>query len=248
MLRDKIKSYINELDGVASVIVKDLDGGEKISFNEEIVFPAASIIKLSIIWELFKKIDSNKISWNDEVTMDETHKVKGFGILKELHSGIKLSVEDLATLMIILSDNVATNILIDILGMDSINRAVEKIGLKNTTLQRKMMDVEAKKRGLDNLTTAMDTAIILEKLLESNKIIDILKRQQCNNKLPALIDSNVQFPHKTGDLPGIEHDAGIMFLENCSVIVVVMTKNLKKNDDGVKFNNDIGKAVYDYFR
>lgn len=256
MLKVKIEGLISKLNGEVGVVVKNVKTGEIIMFNEDMVFPSASIIKLPIIWELFRKIESKDISLDNEVALQECSKVGGFGILKELHNGLNLSIKDLATLMIILSDNVATNVLIDLLGMENINQSSKDIGTKNTILQRKMMDGEAKKKGLDNFTSPIDVSNILEKFLTSyelsnvsrNKIIDILKRQQCNNKLPVLIDKDIAFAHKTGDLPGVEHDAGILFLNNTEIIVVVLTKNLKDNTEGIKFNNNIGKIVYDYFK
>lgn len=256
MLKVMIKDLIDNLNGEAGVVVKNTKTGEVIMFNEDMVFPSASIIKLPIIWELFKKIESKEIAIDNEIALQECNKVGGFGVLKELHDGLNLSIKDLATLMIILSDNIATNILIDLLGMENINQSSKDIGMKDTILQRKMMDGEAKKRGLDNFTSPIDVLSILDTFISSDelsnesrdKIIDILKRQQCNNKLPVLIDENVEFAHKTGDLPGVEHDAGILLLENTAIIVVVLTKNLKDNTEGIKFNNNIGKIVYDYFK
>lgn len=256
MLKDMIKDLIDNLNGDAGVVIKNNKTNEVIMFNKDMIFPSASIIKLPIIWELFKKIEAKEIALDNEIILKERNKVGGFGVLKELHEGLNLSIKDLATLMIILSDNVATNMLIDLLGMENINQSSKDIGMKDTILQRKMMDGEAKERGLDNFTSPIDVFDFLEKFLVAeelrkesrDKIVDILKRQQCNNKLPFLMGENLGFAHKTGDLPGVEHDAGILFLENTEVIVVVMTKNLKDNAEGIKFNKDIGKMVYDYFK
>ena len=158
--------------------------------------------------------------------------------------------------MIILSDNVATNILIDALGMAKINETIRQQGFSHTSLQRKMMDGKAKEQGLDNYTTAYDVKMLLMGLEQQastlspasrQQFIDILKRQQCNNKLPKLLPADTSLAHKTGDLPQVEHDAGIMYIEDKPIVVVVLTKALVDNLDGVKFNNVIGKIVYDYF-
>lgn len=256
MLKNMIKNLIDQLDGDAGIVVKNMKTGESFMFHEDILFPSASIIKLPILWKLFKKIEAKQAALKDIILLQDQDKVGGFGILKELHSGLNLSIKDLATLMIILSDNVATNILIDLLGMEAINDSCKDMGLNATILQRKMMDAEAKKKGLDNFTSPRDILCILENFLTSEdltneskiEILDILKKQQCNNKLPVFIDSNVAFAHKTGDLPGVEHDAGILFLEDKPIIIVVLTKNLKDNMEGIKFNNEIGKMVYNYFK
>ncbi|SHJ70697.1 serine hydrolase [Paramaledivibacter caminithermalis] len=248
MLRKKIDDIIEGVDGDVGVIVKNLETNESIMINEDTVFPAASVIKLYILWELFERIKKGEFTLEQEILLKESHKVGGFGVLKELHEGINLSLKDIATLMIILSDNTATNILIDLLGMDNINQTIKNNKMKDTVLQRKMMDGEAKAKGFDNYTSPMDVLSILEKSLQREEIIDIMKRQQCNNKLPALIDDSIVIAHKTGDLPAVEHDVGIMFMENSSIIIIVLTKNLKENIEGIKLNNNIGKAVYDYYK
>jgi beta-lactamase class A len=254
---DKIKEEIDKFKGICGVIIKNENTGELLQYNEKLVFPSASIIKLSILLELFKRIENGEFSLEDRVMLKDSDKVGGFGVLKELDCNLNLTIKDLATLMIILSDNVATNKLIDILGMDSINNTVKELGMKDTVLGRKMMDEEAKKRGLDNYTSAKDTLTIFEAYLNPSKIvelcpknrdtiIDILKKQQCNNKLPFLMPKDIAFGHKTGDLPGVEHDAGILFSKTGNIIIVVLTKDLEDNAYGVQFNNNIGKIVAEY--
>lgn len=244
------------LNGTAGIVIANLDNEkEYFQYNEEEVFPAASIIKLTIIWRLFQEIDKGKIGLRDKVKLKADVKVGGFGILKELHNGIILNIEDLATLMIVLSDNTATNILIDLLGMERINESIKKMNLKGTFLQRKMMDLEAKKEGFDNFITPRAVYKILRAYLTADnldpvhceKIIDIFKRQQCNNKLPVRVPSEIEIAHKTGDLPGVEHDAGIMYINGQRIIVVVLTKELTDNKVGVKLNNQVGEMVYRYY-
>lgn len=255
MLDEKIKELIKNLNGRCSVIVHDLSGDEKVFINEEEVFPAASIIKLWILWKLYAEADKGKINLDEEIILKEDHKVGGFGILQDMHSGLNLSLRDYATLMIILSDNTATNVLIDYLGMDAINEEIKKLGMDSTSLQRKMMDTEAKARGLDNFTSARDTYNILVQILSSSEIsmelrqemINILLRQQCNNKLPLLLPPDAQFAHKTGDLPGTEHDAGIFFIGDAKIAVVVMMYGLKSNLEGIQLHNQLGNTIYQHF-
>lgn len=254
---DKIKEEIDKFKGVCGVVIKNENTKEYYAYNEEIVFPSASIIKLSILLELFKRIEKGEFNLEDSVTIREEDKTGGFGVLKELDCNVNLTIKDIATLMIILSDNVATNKLINILNMESINSTAKELGMKSTILGRKMMDGDAKKRGLDNYTSPKDTLTILEAYLNPSKVIelspenretilDILKKQQCNNKLPFLMPKNVSFAHKTGELPGVEHDAGILFSQAGTIVIVVLTKDLEDNAHGVQFNNSIGKIVTKY--
>lgn len=256
MIRKAITEGIDKLSGSCGLAIHDLETGETVLNNENEVFPSASIIKLFILWELFRRVDTGEINLCQEIVLQESDKVGGFGILKELHAGLKVTYRDLALLMIVLSDNVATNILIDTLGMANINATIQQQGFLHTTLQRKMMDGKAKEQGLDNYTTAYDVMMLLMDLEQQaatlssasrQQFIDILKRQQCNNKLPMLLPPGTILAHKTGDLPQVEHDAGIMYVKDKPVVVVVLTKDLVNNLEGVKFNNVIGKIVYDYF-
>lgn len=255
MIEGRLEECLKDTAGICAVMVRNFQTGEAFAHNENVVFPAASLIKLFILLEFFKRIETDELSAEDRVLIKEDHIVPGFGILKEFRPGLCVSYFDLATLMIILSDNVATNILIDKLGMERINARIASLGYSATSLQRKMMDAEAKKRGFDNFTSPADVFTLLHdiksaKILSpefSEKFIDILKRQQCNNKLPLLLPEGTVMAHKTGDLPLVEHDAGILFAGETSAIIVVMTKELPDNSAGIRFNNAVGALVYDCF-
>jgi len=157
--------------------------------------------------------------------------------------------------MIIISDNMATNILIDLLGINNINNTAEQLGLKQTVLQRKMMDFKAKASGKDNFTCANDMAHILELIYtgkainnESSKImLNILLRQQVNGSLNLYLPGEVKIAHKTGDLDNLEHDVGIVYLPTTNYIICVLTNNLKSNKEGREIIGLISKAVYDGF-
>lgn len=256
MLENKIKELINGLNGICSIIIHDLESNEKVFINEDLILPSASIIKYWILWKLYNEADKGRVDLNFKIPLNKKDKVGGFGVIQYLHEKLNLSLRDYATLMMIQSDNTATNILIDYLGMDAINNEIKALGMNQTLLQRKMMDEEAKKEGLDNFTSAKDTYKILMEIVEGERIspkyrremLDIMFCQQCNNKLPLLLPPDVTFAHKTGDLPGTEHDAGILFVGNKKVVVVVMMHELKSNVEGIKLHNQIGSTIYNYFK
>lgn len=257
MLVEKIQDLVNGLEGKGTVgiVIKDLQTGKKITINDRKIFPAASLIKLCIIWDLFQRIEMGQLKLDDQIVLEAHQKVGGCGILKELHTGLKVTLNDLAILMIVLSDNVATNLLIDTLGMRDINTSMEALKLSVTKLQRKMMDFSAAQKGLDNFTSPTEVAVILENFYNSERltkssieqIVNILKRQQCNNKLPVKMPKEAVFAHKTGELPAIEHDAGILFFEDQAILLIVMTKDLVDNQDGIKLHIQIGELVYNHF-
>jgi beta-lactamase class A len=236
------------LKGKSAIIIRDRKTNEFIvKYNENEIFGAASIIKLFILWVLVKKIEIKKINWDERINIVENIKVSGFGVLKSCDSNLKPTIKDLATLMIIVSDNTATNLLIDKIGIDEISKELKNEGFEKTILGRKMYDLNAKKQGFDNYTNAHEVLLILEKLIENETTVEILKLQRCNNKIPLYFSGKVPFAHKTGDLPSLEHDAGCIFFKDRIIDIIVLTKELENNKDGIIFNNIIGDIIYNYF-
>lgn len=240
IIETEIRKILSDYQGSFSVIVKD-SFGNRISINEDEVFLSASIIKLFILNALPK----NK--YDKMIKLREEDKVEGNGILKSLNSGLSFTVKDLAYFMICLSDNTATNILIEFLGMEKINKFLKENGYFDTILARKMLDIEAQKSGKDNFTSPKDSEKVLDILCQDKECLDILKNQACNNKLHLYIPEEEVFAHKTGELPGIEHDVGRLYFNNNWIDILVFTKNLKQNSDGIRINNKIGKIIYEYY-
>lgn len=247
-LKNAIERQREICSGTSAVIVRNLTTGERVTFREREVFPAASLIKLPILFTLYKR-KKEGLFLGERVRMEERHKVSGFGILKDLEPGLALTWKDLAVLMITVSDNTAANWLIDFLGMDAVNREIEALGLSETELNRKMMDAAAKERGLENKTSAADMERMYEAIrndADSEEMTDILRRQQCNNKLPVFFGEHSGFAHKTGDLPGTEHDAGILYMKGQAYFIAVLTKDLEDNRHGIRLNQEAGRLVYEY--
>lgn len=164
--------------------------------------------------------------------------------------GLELRIKDLYTLMIVVSDNTATNILIDILGMDNINDTMERLGYKTIKLNRKMMDFCKLDQGIDNYISPKEISNILEKIYlgeildqEMSKEMErVLKLQKMNHKIPYLIDGYVDIAHKTGENQGVTHDAGIIYTKNPFIL------SFFSNDTDVqkaeKFIREIAYELY----
>ena len=148
--KKKIEKIISQVEGNVCINFYDLNKNNGFSVNGDKKVLSASMIKLLILAELMKKIFENKFSLSDTVMMANFMKIGGDGVLKELNTGHHFTLKELATLMIIVSDNQATNILIDFLGMENINLLGKELGLKESFLGRKMMDTKARKNGYDN--------------------------------------------------------------------------------------------------
>lgn len=231
-IRTELDDLIQRAPGAVGLVIEDLTTGERLEWSPEMRFPAASVIKIAILVDALRQVEERTVRLDQMVAGSEDAKVGGFGVLKELTSVDSLSLHDLLTLMIIVSDNTATNLVIDLLGMASINATIESLGLTGTRLQRKMMDDAARARGLENITTAGDIARLL-RLIVTRQILtaeacdlalDILARQQVRDRLPLYLPAGIRVAHKTGELPGVRHDAGVIFFDSGPMIVVALTQ------------------------
>ncbi len=270
-LEQKIFSILSNIEGEIGLYFEDLTDGEDFTINPDKVFPAASTIKVPLVALILKKVEDGEFGFNDSIIISENNKVTGTGLIKDLDKSYKPTVLDLATLAIIISDNIATNQLIDMVGgVSNVTEFCEKLGLLNTKLQRKMLDIEAMKSGKDNITTAKDMGVLLKYLVKnqvvsknvSQRLIGIMKRQQYRQKLPALIpavssyDPNVNseeilpgtvvVANKTGDLWKVQNDVGIFFMPNNIVYVLsIFTKGLSDDSIGIRTISEISKIIYD---
>jgi len=163
-------------------------------------------------------------------------KVLGSGIIKDYAAGTQFNIDYLVEVMITQSDNTATNMFIDYLGMDSLNNYFKRLGLSDTNLVRKMMDFKSRKAGLENFTSARDVAFLLEKIYNnklinkdfSGKCLEILKRQKARDRIPKKLPSDAVVAHKTGLEKGVCHDAGIVFTPNGDFLICVLTRHTYK--------------------
>lgn len=204
----------------------DLNTRERRSYNGDKPLVAASVIKLFIMGEAFRRIGEG-LSADTPFKIGREMKMPSCGALSYMHDGLTVTLWDLITLMIILSDNTATNILIDHLGIDSVNAFIDSIGADGCRLNRRLFDSEASKRGIENYVTASGVARFLEMLYDgtlvsaeaSEHMLRILLDQRLNGKIPFFLDCKTA--HKTGEDTGITHDAGIVFSEKPFVLVML---------------------------
>jgi beta-lactamase class A len=245
---------INQFNGFISVGVKDLNSEREFYFNEKEVFPAASIIKVPILIALFRQIEKQKISPEQKIILKEKDKARGAGILFELHEGLELTVLDLAKLMIVISDNTATNLLIDCIGFDEINAFMKDIGMEGSFLKRKMM-VPYYREDQENLISTIDIISLMEKLLTGKLLslfyteqsIKILKGQQYNEKIPLYLPEGLEIAHKTGEIEGIRHDAGAIYMPDRVYLLSILTRNVSNVIQADRDIAEISRIIYDIF-
>ena len=211
-----IRREWENLPGQTALYYKNLVTGQTLNLNGELPIIAASVIKIPLMVEFFFQAQENRISFQETFQIRAEDKKPSCGALTYLHDGLEVTALDLCTLMIILSDNTATNLLIRRLGPEHLNRRMESLGLRGTSLVRLLFDAEAQGRGLENRVCAADIASLLERLYRgelvcpefSAQMLSILKNQRLNGKIPFY---GVPIAHKTGEDDGITHDAALVY-------------------------------------
>lgn len=255
MISNKVKDCFIGLDGNHSIFVTTPDG--EITLLSDQPVSSASIIKIPIMIEVLKQVDKETIHLDDTVSIETHNIVDGAGVLSHLSDQHTWTISELITLMIISSDNSATNQLIDLVGISSVNFTMRSLGCFHSTLMRKMMDHDSVKLGRDNLMSASDTVTLLKELYNGKTLSmeskewarSVLSNQQFQDKFPSKINRKAtrQLAHKTGELDGIEHDVGILDTPHGPVLYAFLTAGLIENRYGREAIANAGRLLYDYF-
>src|SRR3954468_9632159 len=227
----RIAEIASRVDGVVGYSIVDLTTGERVRHLDTATFPTASAIKIAIVYELFKQAEEKKIDLDEKMTLDRKQAVGGTGVLVEMGTPT-LSIRDYAVLMVTLSDNTATNILIDRLGLERIAARMQRLGLNGTRLRRHMMDTAAARRGEENVSTPDELARLLTAMNDGvPEAIALLKKPK-DNRLRKGLPEGVASADKSGELEGVRVDAGIVFAKNRPYVLSVMTTFLKDEAEG----------------
>ncbi|MCM8801051.1 MAG: class A beta-lactamase-related serine hydrolase [Candidatus Omnitrophica bacterium] len=254
VLKKKIEEEISRFKGEAGIVIKDLDTGWEIAFNKEKLFPSASLVKIPIMAGCFLAIEEGRLKLNQEVKLRQQDKLSG-GILRHVYPGTVLTVERLIGLMIYESDNTATNILTELLGIEYLNNCFKKFGLKYTLLSRRVADYNLREKGVENYTTAEEITYLLEKIYNqslvskeiSERCLNLMKLQRINDRIPKYLPAEVMVAHKTGLEQGVCHDAGIIFTKKKDFILCILTSHKERNSDLAKeFIARIAFYTYSY--
>jgi beta-lactamase class A len=253
-LQRELEAVVEDSECQVGVAVLPLEGefaGEVVGVNEDLTFPSASLIKVLVLAELLREVDAGERSLEDRVVVVREDAVGGSGTLKDERLPQALSLGQLAGLMISVSDNTATNVLIDELGFERINALAARLELDDTRLGRKMMDVEDLNPRETNLTSAADMVALLAEIYggdllsrESREfMLELLRDQRTGYKLPAGLPPDTEVAHKTGELDAIEHDAGIVLLPGRSFAVAVLTEGPR--EEGVQVIRRVARLSYE---
>ena len=223
---ERIQHKLQQMDGKVGFYYKNLVSGEVFAYQAEERFEAASVIKIPIMVEVFRQVEEGILDFNQMITVHKEDKMPSCGALTYMHDGLRVTLKDLTTLMIILSDNTATNLLINLLGMEQINRTLLNLSITKTTINRLLFDAIKAERGIQNYITPKEITYLLELMYEgklisqtaSDEMLRILSNQRLNGKIPFYITDGTKVAHKTGEDSGISHDVGIVYAKDPFVV------------------------------
>jgi beta-lactamase class A len=259
VLWQKLESTIHDvdehLDGVMGVAVEDLKTGDQFFLHENEVFAQASSIKIAVLANLYLQAQQGKLKLTDLYTVQASDLVPDSDIMGGLTPGVtRVTLRDLATMMVAVSDNSATNVLIDRVGMENVNAMLDSLGLAHTRLRRKMMDLDAARQGRENISTPREMMTLLEdiykgKVLNKESTADFFKVLSTNKNswIPRDLPADVKIANKPGALEGVRNDSGIVLVEGRPYVICVMTAFLTNERDGEQAISKVSLAAWRMF-
>jgi beta-lactamase class A len=290
-LIDVIKGAAEGFQGRLGVSVKHLGTGETTNLNGDVVFPTASVFKVPVIVEFYRRVERGRIDLEEQVLLKESDKVPGSGILKELSEGLPVSYRDLLSLMMIVSDNTATDLVVKKVGFDNINNTMDAFGLKETRVNKYCRQILFDLVGVNNLKIDEMTIDVFEKAAEENDyvgswslgvvdndvttpnemlsllelivngeaassescqaILDIMSKCQTGTyRIPKYLpQKKVLLQRKTGSLPGIRNDVGVITIKDAGerYLLTCFTMDAEDNYEAEEAIAKVSQAVYNYF-
>lgn len=269
--KEKLTSDINALlakqEGTFAVAFKDLQTGEEILIREHESFHAASTMKTPVMIEVFKQAAAGKFSLNDSIVIKNEFKSIVDGSVFSLDSiedsehllykqlGKKKLLSELVYDMIIVSSNLATNIIIELVDAKNVTETMRSYGAKDMQVLRGVEDDKAYQQGLNNTTMAYDLMVIFEKIATgkavspeaSDAMVDILLDQQFNEIIPAKLPKDVKVAHKTGSITSVHHDSGIVYLPHGrKYVLVFLSKGFKEEAIANEAMATVSEMIYQH--
>ncbi len=265
-LKTAIQAKLNSVEGELAVAFKDLQTGQTLFINEKDNFHAASTMKTPVMIEVFKQAKTGKFKLSDSIVLKNEFKsiVDGSPFSLDISDdsaddmykkiGQKMTIYDLTYQMTIVSSNLATNILIDLVDAKNANATMRTLGANDIEVLRGVEDSKAFKLGMNNTVTAYDLMLIFEKLAQktvvstadSESMIEILLDQKFRDVIPAKLPKDVKVAHKTGSITGVQNDSGIIYLpDGRKYVLVLLSRKLKDEKKGVEALAEVSRMIYD---
>src|SRR5262252_5059299 len=254
-LESSVAQIDQNLDGVMGVDIVDLTDGRAYQLHANDVFAQASSIKIAVLAELYRQAQQGKLKLTDPYTVQKSDLVADSDIMNGLTPGVtQITLRDLATMMVAVSDNSATNVLIDRIGMENVNALLDSLGLVHTRLRRKMMDLKAAGEGRENIATPREMMTLLDalyrgKVLNKEMTDDFFTMLSTHKDSPIRreLPPDLKIADKPGELEAVRNDSGVIFVENRPYILCVMMAYLRNEREGEQAISEVSVATYRMF-
>jgi beta-lactamase class A len=235
-LQQQLQSAITPYQGKVALFASDLRSGKTVAIDADTPVPTASVIKLTVLYDAVKAIEEGHASFADRLMLTKANQVGGSGVLGLFDTPLTVTLKDALTMMVVVSDNTATNLAIDRLGLQNVNRRIESLGLKNTWLYKKVFlpappnaPADQKTFGLGK-TTAREMASVMQRFATCDSIqkklcdaaLTMLKNQTDRDAIPRYL-GNLQVANKTGALEHVRNDVAIVYAKNGPIIISAFT-------------------------
>jgi beta-lactamase class A len=266
-LTEAIKDSLAKQEGSFAVAFKDLSTGSQLFINEHEAFHAASTMKTPVLVEVYKQAAEGRFSLSDSVLVkNEFRSIVDSSTYslnpeddseKDLYTliGTKRTLYQLVYDMIIMSSNLATNLVIELVDAKKVTQTMRQLGAPDIQVLRGVEDSKAFQKKLNNTTTAYDLLMIFEKIAldkvvdstASKAMIDVLLDQHFNEVIPGQLPKEVKVAHKTGSITGVLHDSGIIFLpDGRKYVLVLLSKDIKDEQVIKRTLAGVSKLIYQY--
>jgi beta-lactamase class A len=261
-LDSTLQGIISAEKGTYGVAIYHFETDEQFLYQPHEHFYAASIIKIPIMAAVFDQVEVGNITLSEKMIVRAEDMVTGSGILQHLTAGIEMSIYDLIVLMIIESDNTATNMLVDRIGKKTVQQSMHEWGLSSSEFHHNLQIIPAKREDGSNTITAWDMTHLMKMMAQGKVVswkacktmVNIMKQQKFNDGLPSLLPlsegplgaiPNWELAHKTGFVQGSEHDVGLLYVPGHTFVISVLGKDIQDRKDAKQVMGKIAYALYD---
>lgn len=260
-LQTRVEAIIRASDAHMGVAIRHIESGQEVMIEADTPVPLASVVKIPVLVEAFRQLGEGRFRLDDRWPLEPRHKALGSGILCQFDEGLTPTVRDLLTLMIIISDNTATDMVMERLGIEAIDRTVHELGLKDTHVAHTLSEIFAdmlpspdpnqdryalarweaehgvRRDGFsyslgsdNNVGTPREMTRLLEMIFRAeiftreacDAILEILLKQQLNDRLPRFLPPGTRIAHKTGTFSGVRNDCGLIYINSQSHVAVTV--------------------------
>jgi beta-lactamase class A len=250
---EQVIKAAEETGGTVGVSIRSSDGWT-FAHNDDRRFRAASTVKIPIMIQIFRRVNAGELHLGDTFTLSASDFSAGSGVLHEMHEGLQVTVADLLYLMMSISDNTATNVLIDMAGMENVNALMRALGMQQSTLGRKMQGKPAEGDQLENWATPSEYASLIGQMLDHQvasaqaceSMVAILEKQQNMRRIGRYVpEEGVRWGSKTGSIRGVVNDVGFITGAGGTVIVSAYCEDLPDMYTGEQVIGDIARVAMD---